>query len=686
MVKAGEPQGLLHRFYDKPKSGWFGGGSRAGMLASLLCGGLGVVLLAGCDVTVRGQRRPLLKQQRIRGELETVVEHRADEQASGANKRQSETTVFEEWIRLRTNGDLYHPDLLNYNVAVGAGLSQQSIDADEISGWNSDTLNEYLASAEILRTKPLSATVNASKSEDLIARQFLGPLRADRQSEAAALFFRSESWPMMFQYSNSETSQDGFTPLETDFFMREDERLRYSVDHDFSESSHAHFDFDRTDAYQQSVGAAVETETDTYTLSHDHLFGPGEQHRLDSLFNYVDQTGTFEYENLRWQERLKLQHAPSLLTKYDFQFTDLQRQTLSSEQVRGQAGVEHRLFESLVTNLDGFVSDTDLQEQGDLSQYGGILAMNYRKTNPFGTLFGGYTANFTRSDQLGGAGKVTVIGEEHTATDIVPVELDRTNIDVSTIRVRNAASALLQEGDDYTVFQTSGRTFLNIIVVGAAIPPNLTEGEQFFVDYEFFIEPERREDTFRQNFTIRQRFKNGVSVFYAYRTQEEDVTSTDVNVAPDEYMVHTVAADYTSGGLFLQAEYSDEESTLIPMTSTRLEGRYRWMLGPATSTSLGVSNQWLDFGEPDAREVTLFESSAEIFSRLTDNYSISASADYRDEADTRFGVTRGFQFDTELEYQYRQFSATIGAELSFLERRDDQIDSLFLYLQLKRRF
>ena len=122
------------------------------------------------------------------------------------------------------------------------------------------------------------------------------------------------------------------------------------------------------------------------------------------------------------------------------------------------------------------------------------------------------------------------------------------------------------------------------------------------------------------------------------------------------------------------------------MTSKKLEGRYRWMIGPATSVGIGALNQWLDFGEPDARQVTLFDGTAEIFSRLTDNYSISGSVDYRNEEDSRFGTTRGFQFETELEYQYRQFRATVGAELDLLERRDDQIDSVFLYVRALRRF
>ena len=82
----------------------------------------------------------------------------------------------------------------------------------------------------------------------------------------------------------------------------------------------------------------------------------------------------------------------------------------------------------------------------------------------------------------------------------------------------------------------------------------------------------------------------------------------------------------------------------------------------------------------------LLKGDAKIFSRLTDAYSWSAGVDYRHEDDTRFGITEGFQFDTELQYRYRQVSAKLGAELNFLSRRDDEINSVFIYLQLQRRF
>jgi hypothetical protein len=690
---------LLNRLQDRVRRDWIiGPYARArgifwcGVLGLIICGGCGGGAPNGTDgiwgptVVVQNRKRPLIQHQQIRGELETVFEHRSDEQKAGTTQRKSTSDTFKERARVGTRGDVYHPDLLSYNVTVGAGLAQEHLDSDDLSGWSTGTLSEYNASAEILRSKPYSATLNANKSQDLIARQFLGPLQADTTSESASVFLRPESWPMSFQYSRSDTRQDGFSGFTPDFFSRQDERYRYSVSHEFSKLSHLHFDFDRSEAHQESVGAEIDTTTNDFTLSHDYTFGSKELHRLDSLFNYLDQGGTFAFQNLRWQERLRLQHTPSLLSRYDLQYNVLDRETLNSEQIRGQAGIEHRLFESLVSTLDGFTSRTDLGPDGDLLQYGGILGLSYRKLNPLGTLLGGYNASYTRSDQTGGLTEGVVVGEPHTATDLVPIELDRTNIDITTIRVRTAGGSFFQLGDDYTIFQSNGRVFLTTFVVGGVVPPNFTVGEEFFVDYEYFIEPERQEDTFRQSFTIRERFSNGFSVFYGYRMQQQDITSTVTQIIPDEYTVNTVGADYTKQGLFLRAEYSQEDSTLIPMESTKVEGRYRWAIGAATSASLGAANHWLSFGAPDARDVRLFEATAELFSRLTDAYSVSASGNYRNEEDTRFGATRGFQFRTELGYQFRQFSANVGGELDLLKRRSDEINSLFLYIRALRRF
>lgn len=647
------------------------------------------VILAGCNVNVAGKQRPLVSHDVIRSELEFVAENRIDEQGINENKRKSETTVFEERIRLKTEGDIYHPDLLFYNAILGLGLAQQNLRSDEESDRQDESLNDYDVSVQLLRGKSYPTTFFANKSEELIPRQFLGSLRTERHNRGASLSLKSRDWPMTFQYTAGETKQDGLSSLERDFFERDDERFRYSVSRNFSDLSHLSFDFDRTLVSQRSVGALIETDTDRYTVLHDLIFGGDEQHRLDSFFNYVDQSGTFNLENLQLNERLRLQHSDDLLTNYELRLSDSKRDIYRNKEIRGQAGFEHRLYESLVTTANFFASKTDvettngLKTEGDIKQQGGNLSFNYRKNNPWGTLLSTYTASLT---ELSGTTGGIVTDEPHTVNDPLPVILNRTNVDTSSIVVTDSSGLNTYTlGDDYTIDQINEQVRLEIIIPGTA-PPNISDGQEILVDYKVFIEPDRQEDTFRQIFTIRERLKNGASIYYAHRRQDEDVSSKIITITPDEYTVNTVGTDYFNKGLFLQAEYSKEDSTQIPSKSKKIQGRYNWPVNRDTSVNVSIMNQWLNFSEPDKRDVVLFKTGAEIFSRLTDQYSISARTDYRDEDDTRIGKTRGFQISSELKYNFRQLSILTGIEFNMLDRRSDEIDSGYLYFRLKRFF
>jgi hypothetical protein len=136
----------------------------------------------------------------------------------------------------------------------------------------------------------------------------------------------------------------------------------------------------------------------------------------------------------------------------------------------------------------------------------------------------------------------------------------------------------------------------------------------------------------------------------------------------------------------IQAEQSKMNSTYISSTSKRLLASYSWKINPDTRATLRAFNHWLDYGEPDPRDVSLFSSGGEIFSRLTDRLNILTSLDYRDEDDTRFGITKGFQIRSELEYNYRQLRINAGVELSFLKQGGVESDSNFFYIRLKRLF
>jgi hypothetical protein len=281
------------------------------------------------------------------------------------------------------------------------------------------------------------------------------------------------------------------------------------VEHDFTELSHLSFEFERDEISQKRAGSSRDLTTDRYALSHDLLFGKDAKHRLDSFLTFYENSRDSDLESLRWQERLKLQHTPSFLTNYIFSLSDTKQEAARTEQVRWQAGFEHRLYESLITRGSVFFTDFELEGQSETDQRGGMLGFNYRKKNPWGLLLGTYTASLVKLDQSGAGGTGVVVDESHIFLDPDNILLDERNIDTSTIIVTDNTGLITYiEGDDYTILPVGDRTELDINPFGSG---GITNGQQLLIDYNFFAEEERQEDTRRQSLGLRQRFDNGLS-------------------------------------------------------------------------------------------------------------------------------------------------------------------------------
>jgi hypothetical protein len=417
------------------------------------------------------------------------------------------------------------------------------------------------------------------------------------------------------------------------------------------------------------------------------LFGSDEQHQLNSYVSSLDQSGSFDLDVFEWAERLKLQHTPNFLTNYSLRWVDTDQQNFTNREFRGQVGFEHKLYESLITTGSIFAASSDLGEQGDLEQEGGLLGFNYTKKNPWGTFTGSYVTSLTREDQSGGSGVGIVVDERHAydVTDPTPILLDRRNIRVASIDVWDSTrTTIYQAGVDYFIpTPVDGRVRITVITGGQIF---LDGSQDLSIDYEFLTEPEREDKTKRQLLRLRQRFENGLSVYYGHEKQDETITSNTVSIAPDEFTIITYGIEYSNKGLLLLGEYSEESSTQLPSTSKRLEARNNWRIDSDTTADVHASYHWIDFGQPDPRELELYTVGTGIFTRLKDRLTLSCRLDWRNEDDSIFGNTDGLRVISELRYDYRQMNLRAGLEFNELDRRDDELDSTLLYLRLKRAF
>lgn len=648
---------------------------------------MAVLGLAGCNVQVAGKKRPLLRHEPVKGEMELVAERRTDKQGIPENRREAESTVFEERVNLRTKGDLYHPNFLLFDAAVGLGLAQQLFTTDGDSDRNSAFLNEYNLHGQLLPQKPYPLTGFLNRTEGLISRQFLGSLQTETDNAGLVFQLRDEIWPMTFEWNKSETKQDSLGSLASDFFNRDSERFGYALTHDFSERSHLNFRFDWDDISQRSSTSSTDLDQKRYKVSHDWIFGPDEQHQLNSYVSSLDQSGTFDLDVFEWAERLKLQHTSNFLTNYSLRWVDTDQHAFTNREFRGQAGFEHKLYESLTTTGNVFAAGSDLGEQGDLEQKGGVLGFNYTKKNPWGTFIGSYVTSLTRENQTGGSGVGIVVDERHPyeVTDPTPILLDRRNIRVTSIDVWDSTrTTIYQVGVDYFIpTPVDGRVRITVITGGQIF---LDGSQDLSIDYEFLTEPEREDKTKRQLLRLRQRFENGLSVYYGHENQDETITSNTVSIAPDEFRINTFGAEYANKGLLLLAEYSKESSTQLPSTSKRFEAKHNWRVNSDTKADVHASYHWIDFGQPDPRELELYTLGTGIFTRLKDRFTLSCRLDWRNEDDSVFGNTDGLRIGSELRYDYRQLSVRAGLEFNQLDRRDDELGSTFFYLRLKRSF
>lgn len=650
-----------------------------------------VLSQGGCQVNVGGRQRPLVSRKPVDISMEITADRQVDRNRIAGQSGKSTGTDFKELLRLRTSGDVYHRNLLTYTIGLGLGLRQQQFTSDGASDSADGSLEEYDVTAGILQSKPYPIDLYASRTDQTEGRRFSGSVRTQTERSGAMMgFWLFDEWPMRFQYSNDETDQTSLGSAVQDSFTRRDERFRYSVSHSLSATSKMHFDFETTNTANRRSGSSTNLKVDRYDFSHDLIFGKDDQHRLNSDVYLFDYSGLSDQKRLRVQELMRLRHADNLWTDYTLQFTRSRQREATNKETVGAAGFRHELYDSLVTAGNVFATRSDIADGVDLTEHGGRITFDYRKNNPLGTLFGSYSASLARFEQTGSGGVGRVDDEPHTydTNGTTRVELGRRNVDPSTIVVSDQSSIPYSPLTDYRIEENSGITSVVIITGGKIFNDAVTNGGAvvFLTSYDFFVEPEQRNDVRTQFVSVRQRFTNGAALYYRHRRRDEKPKSDLTEITPDEFRVNTFGAEYSNNGLHLKAEYMQEDATQISSTSKWLQASYNWAIDMDTRANIYVSNLSNDFGGAEPHEVRIFSVGGELSSRLADAYRLVGGVNYRRERDSSFGNTSGFQYDIGLRYGYRQLTISTGVEFDMLSQNRDDRESTFFYFRLKRIF
>lgn len=658
----------------------------------LVCVGL-VVVTGGC--TAQRPRREGVRTLRLTesgGYVEFAMRQRSRDQQSrvGAGRKRSDETIMEQNLKLETRGYVYHPNLLDFSLSGLFGLLQHDFE-DEFGGrkrtsGDDGTVLEFDFSGSFLTKKRYPGTVFARRYRALEPRPFQSSIETTTNAYGLTWQFVSDKTPTSVQFTHTEVELDPLNDLE-EAGSQVNTFLRFETAYRFSPQNGLSFVYSHQSVSEQPFALAY--DSDELTLSHKYLFGDGHKHRLESELNYFDQTGTFNIRRVRWREILRLQHTDRLRSWYRLEWTRRDQGSLSGVAPIGErsyflsGALEHKLYDSLVTQLLLFAQQQDFDPDLEITRHGIQASADYRKKNRWGVLLANYRVRFQTEDHQGGTQRAEILDERHTFRDPEPVVLANTRVEPGSLMVTSDDGlTIYRQGADYTLRLVGDRTELERVPTG-----RILDGQAILVDYVRDLGGSFKLDTLMQDVSIRQRFDFGLSPYYRFRRQDQTLSPTGATgVTPEDINAHIVGVEFERAALRLAAEFEDHQSTVNPFEAVRLRARYRHRLASGGTATIGARWTDVDRAPPNRRRTRFFSIEGRYRHPVTDHLTVEGALLYRNEHDSITGSDEGVDVDVSLEWHVRQTDVRLTYEWGRFDDAFAENQYSALFLQVKRSF
>lgn len=595
-------------------------------------------------------------------------------------------TVFREELLLNGEAYLGHRNLVDVTGDASLGLEDTLLhnESESLDRHDRSLVDTYNVNALILGESSMPGNVYARRDRTDLNRDFAGTITSVLSEYGANTSIRSLTMPTflhVFHREQNETDSAG----TADYHLRQDTATIHS---EAKAGAGQRLEFDAAvDHVTDTQGGLYSDEYDRYdtTLTHSIDFGKDNRDNLRSSLRAYGQSGQFDQHVLRLDEQLRLYHSDRLETRYNLLLENLSRGSSDQRTVRGNANLTHRLFDSLVTNLNagGSLLDTD----GFRSTEAYTSArLDYTKKVPMGTLLAGLSAGLNHQDNGERGSVVSVLGQSATFTGVFPVTLARRNILPGSVRVRDPLTPRVYlEGVDYTLSAFPDRVELRNIIGGA-----LPDGSGTLVDYDIGPEPANTIDTVSSGASVRYNIEEGwlrgLALYAYYRRTDESIDAVD----PTQFVLEDLretryGAEYQVGHWTLLAEATNHDSSTNPYDSTRAEARYAQRVGPDSVVTALASRDEINYSDP-GDTLILYRLLGNMQLRVSREVDVNLRIQYRHETDTARSMINGVEESIDLRWRRRQTQVSAAVRNANLQSGDSKTETLYLFLELRRDF
>jgi hypothetical protein len=502
-------------------------------------------------------------------------------------------------LGLNLDGSIYHPNLLHFRIlsegAYGWGM-------ENISGSTSWHRNEwqYLGmfdgSIDILANKPYNGTVFAGYDHSYRYYDFFSQVTVDTWRYGGRASYTEGPLSIVATYRHRDEEDRG---LNVNTVMHDDVlglTARHDRGHGTTTLNYTYDQYTRVDFNQPGTGI-----DNTITLADSEQFGSRDQYRLDSSASYTHREAFEESsEEAAVSTHLVGDHRDNLRSFVDLSYDRYQTDVFDSDNLVGQAQLQHRLYDSLTSTLILRGSDyetSDLVSDGYTRRFGGGFSESYIKQLGPGAQL--RINNSFLVDHVDVKGIGTVMNEVHSfngggGAPPGSFFLNLPEVFEPSIQVWNVSrTQVFIRGIDYQVFQNGAITQIER-VTGSTIP------ESVAVDYRAVPAGTASYEALAESFTTR------VELFDRFWGLFGRV-NLFLNNAPTFLRIQNVTSfaagtDISWRWLRVGGEYVVYDSDISPYTSLRFFQSFSFRLDDVSTLGLEFSESSTDYTDTDRQE------------------------------------------------------------------------------------
>lgn len=615
--------------------------------------------------------------------VETQGRSRRDPDRRQTNRQWS----FQERIGLELGGYILDPQFLTFGGELSFALTQDRFKeyGDFFHGTDRD--NGYLVTfdlrANFFPGQRHSGTVYGLRREDRINRRFQPTLNQQRTGFGTHWLIHDDKIPMELSYDYLETDRTGNSdPADDEHYTQS--AFRYGADWLMTADHTLKLSYEHADTKQEYQGLrnAFETTRDLLILDQELRFGAQRQHTYRTRVRWQEESGDFARDLFEIGPQLTLKHSDALQSRYTVQFNRERYEGLDVETNRADVQLIHQLYTNLTTTLDIFGLYENIEDDIETSQYGASVDWQYNRKNPLGHFFANLALAYDTEEVRGDNGRRIILDEAHAFRDPLSVWLRNRNVVPGTVVVTDTSNRrVFRAGVDYILFLQENVTRISRIRTG-----QIADRDTILVDYQVFTPARGQLDTIRTDFSIEQRFTNGLSPYYrlAYRNQEDDVSTGFLRRA-DRTNHHRLGVTYQKDRYNVGAEYEIFDDTIDPYDAYHLDGLLHVLRRNDHTLDASARFSRLFFeGGVDRRNVDLLDVDLDHRWRLTDALSTVGRVGYRWEDDSVAGITNAWDFTAGLEYVVGDLSGELTIEYDRLDLPESTEDDFGVYLRVRR--